>query len=411
MATLFDMLEQATRSATDKAKGIAREWSAKGVDIDPRFEDRAKEQARIENFNKQYLDLGTQDAPVISIADLEGRPFISTMSDRTQAGGILTGIGGRELNTPIPLQGGQGFMFENPGMVWASAPDVVNKMGRAAQEMRKEYGQDPIFLPWRMAPTGGDYATMTGESMLSYASTNMNKTNKKKLDKLVSSYIPGWRGVDDPQSLMQFQDAPGNIRKELIQKLDRDFRDVGGLNLGEARLAVTDPKQVGAPVLGLQNVGEVFAGREVIPRSGHNTYEAGLPGRGIGILEQNITAADLPSNIVQRRNIDPANWKDPDRRALEVNVAKGIIDDKMLKRLQDAGKLSLGMLVLRGMLDPSPASAAEITGAIAQSADKEKAAQDVSELAQMFFPVVSDFLMPTKMGDATMDARNRNATR
>jgi hypothetical protein len=407
MATLFDMLEQATRSATDKAKGIAREWSAKGVDIDPKFDERVKEQSRIENFNKQYLDLGTQDAPVVSIADFEGRPFISTMSDRTQAGGILTGIGGTELNTPIPLQGGQGFMFENPGMVWASAPGVVNKMGRAALEMKKEYGQDPIFLPWRMAASGGDYATMPGEAMLSYAQTVMGKKDKARLDKLVASYIPGWKGVDNPQSLIQFQDAPGDIRKELLQKLDRDFRNDGGLNIGETRLAVTEPKQVGAPVLGLQNVGEVFAGKPLIPQSGHSTYEAGLPGRGIGILEQNITAADLPSNVVQRRNMDPANWKDTDRRALEVNVAKGIIDDKMLKRLQDTGKLSLGMLVLRGMLDPSPASAAEITASIAQSADKEKAAQDVSELAQMFFPVVADFLMPTRMGDATMTGRAR----
>lgn len=382
-----ELVKLGVRSADELADAATRRWEGIGKVIDPKFGNKNKfEEKRAQEFSKEWQDLGTQDnLPQVSIADLEGRPFISTMSDRTQAGGLLTKVNDVDLATPIPLQGGQGFMFENPGMVWASDPGVVSPMMAAAKGIQKKYKTDelPIHFPWRMTASGGDYATMTGEAMLSYASAAMNKTNKKALDKQMKKLIPDWKGVDNPESLIQFQNLSGDNRKAVERMLNKEFRDVGGLSIGEGRMAVTDPNQMDAPLLGLQNVGEIFTKKDIIPGSGHNTYEAGLPGQGVGVLKENLKITDLDTNISKRRNIDPEDVKDPDRRSHEVNVATGIVDDKMLKKLQDRGLLSVGALFLNTMLNPTPENAAQLSASLA---NRDSYEQDLKTLGEILIP-------------------------
>ena len=61
--------------------------------FDPRFDDRVREQTKLKNIKPKIQSNNTQEnIPQISITDLEGRPFITTMSDRTRADGLLTGI-------------------------------------------------------------------------------------------------------------------------------------------------------------------------------------------------------------------------------------------------------------------------------------------------------------------------------
>jgi len=60
--------------------------------------------------------------PEVSLADFEGRPFITSMSDRTAAGGDLLGVNDVMFKRPVHLYGGQDYMFNNPNQVWASAP-------------------------------------------------------------------------------------------------------------------------------------------------------------------------------------------------------------------------------------------------------------------------------------------------
>ena len=108
-----------------------------GREFDPRFDPRAKEQEKLRDTTFTIEERGTQDTPRIPLADLEGRPFVTTMSDRTQAGGLRANIDDVALDRPINLQGGQGFMFENPGMAWASAPGVVTQIMKAADKAGK----------------------------------------------------------------------------------------------------------------------------------------------------------------------------------------------------------------------------------------------------------------------------------
>ena len=83
----------------------------------------------------------------LSIVDLEGRPFIVGMSDRTAAGGLLTGVNDTMFDVPVNLRGGQDYMFDpiNQGQVWASGRTPVNRITLLAAKIKKDLGQDALY--------------------------------------------------------------------------------------------------------------------------------------------------------------------------------------------------------------------------------------------------------------------------
>jgi hypothetical protein len=300
--------------------------------FDPRFDKRSKEQKKLRSLVTD-VEESKIEVPEISITDLEGRPFITSMSDRTGVG-LLQSIGDVNLNRPVNMQGGQDFMFNNPGMVWASAKGPSKQLLQEAEIIKQVTGQNPVYLPWRMAPSGGDFATMTGESMLSFADANMTKANKKKLDSLIKKSIPDFAGVSDPRSVEQFRGAKDKVRKQLKKMMDKEFRDMGGLSIGQARLAVADPRQLTAAEGGVMNVGEIFADRPLVTRSGHASYPFGVPGQGVGRLREDINVMQLMPNVVQARGIpNPMSPRQTDIRALQMKPYAGVITEGLLKQL------------------------------------------------------------------------------
>lgn len=303
-----------------------------GKAFDPRFDPRAKEQERLQRLTTDVTER-VANVPQVSLVDYAGRPFITSMADRTGVG-MLNKINNVQLNRPVNMQGGQPFMFDNPGQVWASAAGPSRQILEEAEIIKQVTGQNPLFLPWRMAPTGGDFASMTGETMLSYADAAMNKTNKKRLDKMIKGYIPEWSGVSSDKAAEQFRAAPDRVRKALKNAMDVEFRDAGGLNIGEARLAVADPFQLTSRDTGLLSVGEVFADKPLIAKSGHAAYPKGVPGQGLGQLKEDISIFELMPNVVQARGIpDPKNPRATDVRALQMKPYAGVLTDELLKRL------------------------------------------------------------------------------
>jgi hypothetical protein len=247
---------------------------------------------------------------------------------------MLNQINDVPLNRPVNMQGGQGFMFENPGMVWASAKGPSKQILNEAEIIKQVTGQNPLYLPWRMAPTGGDFASMTGESMLSYADATMNKSNKKRLDKMIKNYIPDWGGVSSEKAAEQFRAAPDKVRKALKNEMDVNFRDAGGLGIGQARLAVSDPAQLASRDAGVMNVGEIFAGRPLVAKSGHSAYSTGVPGQGLGQLQEDLGIFQLMPNVAQARGIpDVLNPRATDIRALQMKPYAGMITGDLLKYL------------------------------------------------------------------------------
>jgi hypothetical protein len=304
-------------------------------EFDPRYDPRVLEQARIREMTRDIqLNPNAQNAPTVSLADFEGRPFITSMADRTAAGGKLMGIDKVQFNRPVELMGGQDYMFNNPGQVWASAQGPVKQLMQQAAEIKQVTGVDPLYMPWRMAPTGGDFAAMTGETMLSYADAAMNKTQKKQLDRSIKKLIPTWSGVSDPASVQQFRNAPDKTRKAIKAMMDVDFRNQGGLNIGGARLAVSDPAQLAAQEGGVMNVGEIFAGNPMVMQSGHPSYPRGVPGQGLGTLAEDLNIFELLPEAAKARGIpDVKNPRATDLRALQMKPYSGVISNELLKRL------------------------------------------------------------------------------
>ena len=232
------------------------------LEFDPRFDPRKREQEGLQSLRADFLPRNEQIIkPPLRLSDLEGEDFVTSMSDRTRAGGMIIGINDVPLYRAVDLRGGQDFMFENPNQVWASARVPSEKILEMAREFQGQSGKDPIFIPWRMAPTGGDFSNMVGELMLGFASSNMNKTTKKAFDAAVRKYrtkgsmdkgvrknaglkIKEWPGVDDPRAVEIWRSTPDAVRKELMNMMDVNFRNKGGLSIGAARLAASDPTQL-----------------------------------------------------------------------------------------------------------------------------------------------------------------------
>jgi len=285
-------------------------------------------------------------------------------------------------------------MFENPGMTWASAPGVVTQIMNKAVEA----GENPLYMPFRMAPTGGDFATMTGETMLSYASTNMSKAHKKELDKAVKDFvsvgtvkdgvrknaglkIKGWKGVDDPRSVEAFRSAPDPLRKELMKMLDVNFRNKGGLSIGQARLAVTEPGQADALDARIQNIGEIFTGRDIVTESGHPSYPAGVPGQGLGRTDQEVSIFELLPDARYGEKQKPV--QDPQRptareiRALTMKPYAGRITEDILRGLEARGvNVNANPMVTAAAV----AAGQEAEGLLAQLPQKDTEAYNYSDV-------------------------------
>lgn len=304
------------------------------LNFDPRFDPRVKEAERLKALTPVVQSRAMQPAPSVSLVDFEGMPFITSMADRTAAGGVLTGINDVKLSRPVNLLGGQDFMFDNPGKVWASGKTPTKQLIEYADALKGATGKDPLYIPWRMAPSGGDFAAMTGETMLSYAKETLGKRDTAKLDKAMRAYIPEWKGVKDDASVQQFREAPDRVRKAIKNMMDVDFRERGGLGIGEARLSVTDPKQYAGSDGQIMNVGQIFAGRGPIKDSGHVSYPWAVPGQGLGRLDDQRNIFELLPQAVKARGIaDPTLPAATDLRALQMKPYAGIINDQLLKSL------------------------------------------------------------------------------
>lgn len=293
--------------------------------------------------------------------DFEGSPYILTQSDRSSAGGILESLYGTEID-PVDLRGGRDFMFDSPseGMVWASDPKVTKGLFERAQRLEQDYGKPPLLLPYTMAPTGIDFATMPLDTMINFARASMAKKDIKALDKDIKKIIPEWKGVADPTANEIFRTVGGDPRKAVADLIDKKYRNVeGGLSIAEARAATTDASQYTGEMGDLANIGVFDTKRGLIADSGHPTYIGGIPGEGVGTLRDTVNARELALDKGRVMKGDSS-----DIRSLSMNheLQQGVLDESLLRRLYDnKGKAAVAGA---GVAGPSLANASS-----AQSGD------------------------------------------
>ena len=312
--------------------------------------------------DQRDMDMGAES----NLYDFEGSPYILTQSDRSAAGGTLTGIYDKDID-PVNLRGGRDYMFDpdTRDLVWASDPNVVSGLAKRAAQLRKEFGKDPILLPYSMAPTGIDFATMPLDTMINYARQGMSKANVKKLDTQIKKFMPEWTSVMDPSANAMFRNVPGDKRKAVANIIDKNFRNLnGGLSISEARAATTDSGQYMTPDGTLRNVGIIDTSRP-IGTSDHPTYRGGLPGEGVGTLKEDLNVRPFMENAGRTLTGDAA-----DIRSLSMNpsFSQGVIDEKLLRKIYDTqGERLQGIAAKFGVSIPVAALAIMGTGYSDQS--------------------------------------------
>lgn len=335
----------AARAASKPAAKPARDLAVRRVRparvaMDPRIEKRTGERPKVEAMEVELTPRATREAPVLSVFDLEGKPFITSMSDLSAAGDDITAINDVVLPEPVSRRGGQDYMFDNPGSVWAADLGSAGRHLDLARRLKTETGQDPLYLPWAMGPTAIDFAHMPRELMLQYAAANMGKRGAQRLAKDVRGVVPEFKSVGDPSSMEAFREASGSQRAALNRLLDQQ-RDAGGLGMGAARLATTDLEQIGVPLTSLRNVGVIDPSARLAP-STHPSYRTSVPGEGVGRLQEPIGALELLPDIMAEAKLDdPFGFpvgvvkgvKSP-MRALQMGPKGGVITEGMLRAIE-----------------------------------------------------------------------------
>jgi hypothetical protein len=209
-----------------------------------------------------------------------------------------------------------------------------------ARALRKQTGQDPVFLPWTMSPTAIDFAHMPRETMLQYAAAAMPAGERKALSSDIRGILPDFKALDDTASVELFREAAGKNRAALNRLLDQ-YREKGGMGIGAARAATTDLAQMGTPLTSLRNVGVIESQRGLEP-STHPSYRTSIPGQGIGRLKEPVGALELLPEMMEQANLsDPFGFpvgvvqgvKSP-LRALQMSPRGGVITDKMLRAIE-----------------------------------------------------------------------------
>lgn len=274
---------------------------------DPRFiRDKRKGDVPVMNDTQIVREgVGNQILNKLRPEDLQNRGFLLSMADRLAAGGTVKEINGVKLNRPVRLPGGQGYGLDNPGKAWASDKGVVSSMINKGKVLNPTEDPDmnPFIVPFGMAPSGNDFATATGNIMLSYAESNMNKKNKAALNKSIKAIVKEWPGVDAPDADKFFEQITPKKRKAIQNMMDTEFRDKGGLSISQARAAASDASQLNSPDLSIMNLMrfDPYAGRL---QSTNPSYADSLIGEYVGTAQGGFNATDLVPEFKAQRGYD-----------------------------------------------------------------------------------------------------------
>ena len=251
-----------------------------------------------ESVNNMRLDVepGVELAPSrrLSAEDLEGRGFVSGMAD-TSLGDLSRVLSVNDQPVDMVRFGGQDYMRQpqniEQGILWASDAGAITGLTNAARAAAQlpNVSRSPVYIPYQMGATSTDFATMTADVMVPIARQNMNKTEKKALDKRIREGAgnktnefkpqPDWPGIDSPEADKWLANAGGN-RKAITKAID-EFRDSAGINLSQARAAIVDPTQLNPRVGNLRQAGVLDLMQPA--QSGiHPSYNTDLMGTYLG---------------------------------------------------------------------------------------------------------------------------------
>ena len=271
--------------------------------------------------SREVKDLNISPKKDISIEDLQGKTIIGTQGDRVDIGREVTGIRGQVLDEPVRLHGGRGFMREPP-YLWASDQKYVRDIAKTAQEVKEKTGEDPLLGYISMAGQSGDFSTDMSDTVMELVkNAKISKKNAKEFDSWVINNVdPNWTGIKNPITKQYLKNnLSGSKRRVLWQELNRNYwTEKGFPNMGDARVAITDPNLLMSPSMEMSTFGKLDSSGRVLtsPQQYHPSYASVVEGVYEGDLLEGVPAKILLRNFFTNRRADETAKLSSDQRSL-----------------------------------------------------------------------------------------------
>ncbi len=230
----------------------------------------------------------------VDIADLKDKTLVPAFGDRTYGGGLLTNIGGVDLDQPVIMQGGHDFMRDVDTGLWASEKDAMLKKARFIDQLIAQ-GEDPVLVYTAMGGQSGDFSHHMSNAVMGLVEQSKitKKAAKSYDDKIRETVDPNWVGILHPNVRDYLQNnMTGTDRRLLWQEMDKKmYTDQGFPHVGVARAAITDPDLLTVdPFTSGLSLGQPTGGGLLVsPTKEHFSYSSQIDGPYLGGLEEQVS--------------------------------------------------------------------------------------------------------------------------
>ena len=278
-----------------------------------------------EHQSEGFISDETVPPEQITIGDLKGKTLMSIVGDPTGRH-IVTGVGGEDL--PEPVASMAGFQYiDVPGQGYAGASGATSSKLNEARNTK-----NPYYTSLMMGEQSGDFAMHTGEVFgqmfrnAPIAKKDIPKINEfirnlgmpikvkqtmpdgtvKNVGKTIKAFTD-FPSVADPDAMLNYiRNLPtGTHRAYFLKGLDKaGLQKMGVPRVGDARLAVADPEQIGMDwgTTGYRGfVPDLERGALPTTKENSTTYDTGIDkvGQSQSFLEG---SRGIPANLLYRDN-------------------------------------------------------------------------------------------------------------
>ena len=240
---------------------------------------------------------------IITPEDIAGGIIIPAGGDRTNSGRLLTQVGGHKFKTPIHLEGGNGFMKDNPDGIWASKDSVTTRLNNMAKPFIDQ-GTDAFMVYLPMKHKSANFSTMMSDALYEQiVAGDVSKTAMTAFDRKLRKLRPEWKGLNSDIAIEQLH-GNGDLRHAFSQIANLEyFQKRGFPDLAETRYAITDPDLLDTPLHhGGQAIGKMDGTVISNPSRPHTTYNTTMGGEYAGGFTEAIPREILfPTFHAERR--------------------------------------------------------------------------------------------------------------
>lgn len=277
--------------------------------------------------------------------EFRGSMILPAIGDKSIGGHLVSNIEGMPVN--VQTHGGADFMrtHSGHGTVWASELSPMQSLRRQVDEAAQKTGKPVLLSHSTMAPKSIDFSHHVSDAVLDMLPQNtISATGAKEFDNLMRvtgfadsgtsggrAVFPDFPGINSPK-LRKWLDGSGQRRKWFVKGMNKaQFRKEGFPDVGAARIATTDPGQLGVPRFATgRDISLVQPSLTKDPYLMHPSYPVQMHGQYLGGLKNYRPVQD-----VFQTWWDQAHKLDAPARAWELGGSgRGqIIDEQWLDRM------------------------------------------------------------------------------